>query len=261
MTERKRLGIPGGKAILLLTFLLIVFVLFQAADLSEALSPQRIVAFLEQLGPIAPWVFILTMAVAVVISPIPSLPLDVAAGAAFGPNWGTLYAVVGAEAGAIISFLIGRALGRDVLTRLLRIKAVLCERCSDKHLFILVLFSRLLPVFSFDLISYGAGVTRMSLGAFSLATLLGMIPPTYALTAFGRGILTFEVPTLLLGAAMVMLFLFLPKILLRYRRNNGTESIGGTFLATDEDEVPTDGSGPPSLPHCVGCGRSVPDVR
>ncbi|UCB49003.1 MAG: VTT domain-containing protein [Deltaproteobacteria bacterium] len=36
-------------------------------------------------------------------------------------------------------------------------------------------FSRLLPVVSFDIISYGAGLTKMSLRNFTLATFLGML--------------------------------------------------------------------------------------
>ncbi len=52
------------------------------------------------------------MATAVVVSPIPSLPLDIAAGSFFGPLLGTLYAATGALAGAVLSFLIARLLGR-----------------------------------------------------------------------------------------------------------------------------------------------------
>ncbi|MFZ1747640.1 MAG: hypothetical protein WAU17_17120 [Nitrospirales bacterium] len=59
------------------------------------------------------------MALAVIISPIPGLPLDIAAGAASGLFLGASYAVPGAELGVIVSFLIGRAVGREVLTRLL----------------------------------------------------------------------------------------------------------------------------------------------
>ena len=77
-------------------------------DLGETLNPERIVEYVHAWGSAAPLVFMAMMAAAVVVSPIPSLPLDLAAGAAFGPFLGTLYAVVGAEVGAVISFLIGR---------------------------------------------------------------------------------------------------------------------------------------------------------
>ena len=132
-------------------------------DITEYLEPARFVEFMQSFGVLAPVVFIGLMALAVVVSPIPSLPLDLAAGAAFGPWLGTIYAVLGAEVGAIVSFLIGRALGQELLSRLLKSDIVFCEKCSDHHLIGVVFFARLLPLFSFDLVSYGAGLSNMSL--------------------------------------------------------------------------------------------------
>ncbi len=86
----------------------------QGIDLGEIFRPDRIAQWLSEAGPLAPVVFMGLMALAVVIGPIPSLPLDIAAGAAFGPLLGATYAVIGAEIGAITSFFIGRALGREV---------------------------------------------------------------------------------------------------------------------------------------------------
>jgi hypothetical protein len=37
-------------------------------------------------------------------------------------------------------------------------------------------------------VSYGAGLTNMSLKAFVLATFLGMIPPTFAFTYLGNAV-------------------------------------------------------------------------
>jgi uncharacterized membrane protein YdjX (TVP38/TMEM64 family) len=180
-------------------------------DLGETINPERIVEYLDTWGPAGPLVFMVMMATAVVVSPIPSLPLDLAAGAAFGPFLGTFFAVFGAEVGAVISFLIARFLGRDLIARLLKVDVVFCEKCTDRHLIGLVFLSRLFPVFSFDLISYGAGLTNMSLKAFALATLVGMIPPTYALTYFGSRVVTVDWPLILSGAVLIIVFLFLPK--------------------------------------------------
>ncbi|MBU6435188.1 MAG: TVP38/TMEM64 family protein, partial [Nitrospirae bacterium] len=154
-------------------------------DVGELLKPDRVADQLRAAGPFGPILFMALMAAAVVISPIPSLPLDLAAGATFGVILGTAYAVAGAELGAIFSCLIGRALGREVVTRIFRMEISFCERCSDRHLAIFVFLARLLPVFSFDLVSYGAGLTNMSLRVFAAATLLGMIVPTLALTYAG----------------------------------------------------------------------------
>src|SRR3990167_7788171 len=87
------------------------YLLVSWLDFGTLLHPDRVAVWLREAGPFGPILFIGLMATAVVISPIPSLPLDLAAGATFGVFFGTTYAVIGAEIGAIGSFLIGRSLG------------------------------------------------------------------------------------------------------------------------------------------------------
>ena len=118
------------KLAILVGFLFGAYAFLGDLDLGETLHPKRIVEYLDTWGPLGPLVFMIMMATAVVVSPIPSLPLDLAAGAAFGPLLGTTYAVVGAEVGAILSFLIGRFLGKDLISRLLNMNVVFCEKCS-----------------------------------------------------------------------------------------------------------------------------------
>lgn len=177
----------------------------------HALNPVVIRDGLGRVGPFAPLVLILLMAMAVVVSPIPSLPLDLAAGATFGPWLGALWAVLGGLLGALASFGIARWLGRELVARLLGGHIQFCTHCSDRLLTRVVFLSRLLPFVSFDLVSYGAGLTKMSPGRFALATGLGMIPVTllytysgYAFT-FGPGV------SLALGLLFVALFFLLPR--------------------------------------------------
>ncbi|MGB5056999.1 MAG: TVP38/TMEM64 family protein, partial [Nitrospirales bacterium] len=214
----------------------------QHVDVGEVLHPDRLTRWLSQAGPPAPFLFMGLMAVAVIISPIPSLPLDIAAGAAFGPFLGAAYAVLGAELGAIVSFLIGRAVGREVLTRLLRMNIAFCEKCSDHHLAVFVFLSRLLPIFSFDLISYGAGLTNMSLRMFALVTFLGMIPPTLALTYAGSSVAGGTWLTVVLGLAMVALLLLIPKLVLRFPDSRLVKLLRGGA------QVPTPPFTPPQAP-------------
>lgn len=65
--------------------------------------------------------------------------------------------------------------------------------------------TRLLPVLSFDLISYGAGITGLSLPIYATATLLGMIPSTFFLTYMGA---TFQVGKIL-GVVLLIIFVIL----------------------------------------------------
>lgn len=223
-------------------------------DVGELLEPDRIADQLRAAGPFGPILFMALMAVAVVITPIPSLPLDLAAGATFGVTLGTAYAVAGAELGAIFSFLIGRALGREVVTRIFRTEISFCERCSDRHLAIFVFLARLFPIFSFDLVSYGAGLTNMSLRVFAAATLLGMIVPTLALTYAGSQVASGEWFLIVLGLIMVALLLLVPKLVVRYPTARWVRLLRGDM------PVPAPRSTPNAIvdSRCASCGGPLP---
>ena len=90
-----------------------------------------------------------------------------------------------------------------------------CVSCSDRILTKIVFLLRLLPVVSFDVISYGAGLTKMSLKKFSLATVIGMIPLTFIYNYFGSIFVFGKGLTVILGLLMVVLFFIIPRWLER----------------------------------------------
>jgi len=204
------------KVALIISFCVLFFLFLFWWEISSYLNPARINAWLDFAGDLAPLLYIVLMALAVVISPIPSVPLDLAAGAFFGPLLGTLYSAAGALGGAVISFLIARFLGRELIDRFLGGHINFCTTCSDKLLTKIVFLSRLLPIISFDVISYGAGLTRMSLKRFSLATFFGMLPLTFiynysgSVLVFGTGL------TIILGLSIVILFFLAPLLIEKY---------------------------------------------
>ena len=150
------------------------------------LEPLAIRDWLRGWGALAPAVYVLLMVLAIVLTPIPSVPLDIAAGLAFGLFWGTVWTLVGAEIGALIAFGLARHLGRGWLASKLgqeRIGKVdaLAEQMGGRAVFLM----RLLPAFNFDWVSYAAGLTSMSVRTFAAATFLGMLPPVVAIVAVG----------------------------------------------------------------------------
>lgn len=186
-----------------------------SAELQELATPKTLVRRLEMLGGFAPIGFMLIMALTVA-SPLPSLPLDIAAGIFFGPYLGTFYSATGALSGALISFLIARILGRSLIERFLRGHINFCTSCSDRVLTGIVFITRLIPVVSFDMVSYGAGLTKMSVIRFSLATFLGMLPLTFVYNYFGNVLTVDSSLAMAFGAVMVLLFFLIPVWLERY---------------------------------------------
>ena len=200
-----------------LFIVLCLFILFSHIfwDAASYISSERVREWLTDAGGLAPPLYMLMMALAVIISPVPSLPLDIAAGAFFGVFWGTVYSVAGALGGAVISFMISRLLGRGFIERFLGGHINFCTSCSDKLLTRIIFLSRLLPVVSFDIISYGAGLTKISLKRFSIATFFGMIPLTFVYNYLGSVLVFGKGLPLILGLVMVILFFLIPMLLER----------------------------------------------
>lgn len=184
-------------------------------DATQYLSPDVLRARLIATGIWAPLVYTSAMAL-LVVTPLPTLPLNIAAGALFGPVFGTLYSVAGATLGALISFSLARFLGRDVLERYLKGHVNFCTSCSDRLLVKLVLLGRLIPVLSFDLISYGAGLTTMSVKNYLIANFIGMLPLTFLYNYFGSMVTVSLGVSIVLGLLFTALFFILPFWIERY---------------------------------------------
>ncbi len=204
------------KGTLALSLLLVIVLAGYWWDIVSPFHPDRIQEILGKVGGFAPFLHMLMMALAVVVSPIPSVPLDVAAGIFFGPLRGTIYSAVGALGGAVASFLIARFLGRQVIEQFLGGHINFCTTCSDRLLTKVIFLSRLLPMVSFDIVSYGAGLTKMSLKAFSIATFLGMLPLTFAYNYFGSVLLLNRWLVGTFGLVIVFLLFVFPALIERY---------------------------------------------
>ena len=102
-------------AVVVLVLVGIYWWLWQSGALEALGDEQALRDGIQRLGIWGPLGIILLMTTAIVMSPIPSGPIALVAGAAFGPVWGTVYIVIGAEAGAIIAFWIARCLGFEAV--------------------------------------------------------------------------------------------------------------------------------------------------
>ncbi len=204
------------KAALAVALLVAVVVADRTWNLGAFLDPDYVDEFLNRAGAFAPFALMGAMALAVVVSPLPSLPLDIAAGIRFGPVLGTLYAALGALVGSMISFGIARLLGRHLVEKIVGGHISFCQECSDRLLTRIIFVSRLIPVLSFDLISYGAGLTKMSLRNFALATFIGQLPLTFVYVSSGAFLASGRLVIVIGGALAVVLFLALPRWIEKY---------------------------------------------
>jgi uncharacterized membrane protein YdjX (TVP38/TMEM64 family) len=151
----------------------------------DLLDGERLERLVEHAGLWGPVLIVTLMTIAVVASPIPSAPIALAAGAAYGHLWGTVQIVIGAELGALIAFALARVLGHDVLRRVFGDKVDAGLLGSQTALTATVFASRLMPFVSFDMISYAAGLSRLHAWRFALSTLAGVVPASFLLAHVG----------------------------------------------------------------------------
>lgn len=116
--------------------------------------------------------------------------LSLAAGAIFGPVMGTVYANISATIGATLAFLATRYLLRDAVQKRFGAKLETLNRELEARGLNYLLFLRLVPLFPFFLINLAAGLTRLSLRTFVLATMIGIIPGGFVYVNAGASLAT-----------------------------------------------------------------------
>jgi uncharacterized membrane protein YdjX (TVP38/TMEM64 family) len=120
--------------------------------------------------------------------PFPAEIVAMANGMLYGPLWGTLITWTGAMLGAYLAFGLARWLGRPFVLAMVakRHHARLDDWVARQGGSVLFL-SRFVPVISFNLINYAAGLTAISWWTFTWATGLGILPLTFLMVLMGDG--------------------------------------------------------------------------
>ena len=195
---------------ILLVLVVLYFQLKNLGVLEKVMDSEQLRIWVVDLGYSGPLLIVFLMALAIVVNPIPSAPIALAAGAAYGHAWGTVYVIVGATLGAVAAFSIARLLGYEIICRLLRREPNLGWAGSQNTLTTAVLISRLIPFLSFDLVSYGAGLTPLKFWRFVLATFLGLVPASFLLAHFGGELSSANLEKALTVVMLLGLITFLP---------------------------------------------------
>ncbi len=144
--------------------------------------PQRLadaLEWIEDLGPAGMGVYALLYILACVLF-IPGSILTLGAGAIYGVVAGALLVSVSSTLGATAAFLVGRYVARSWIAKKIEGNArfsAIDDAVADEGWKIVGL-TRLSPIFSFNLLNYAYGLTRVSLREYVLASWIGMMPGT-----------------------------------------------------------------------------------
>ncbi len=149
-------------------------------------SLDRLKNWIDGFGAIAPVVFIALYVVATVAF-LPGAPLSLLAGLVFGPVWGTVWTVAGATVGATLAFFIGRYAARGLVEGWTaeneRVRKL--DDGVEKHGWRMLLITRLVPIFPFNLQNYAYGSTGIGGGTYVVLTALCIVPGTVVYTFAG----------------------------------------------------------------------------
>ena len=137
---------------------------------------QKMQAFLERAGVLAPLVFMAIQAVQVVIPILPGAIGCVFGVVFFGAVKGFFYNYIGICIGSVAAFLLARACGKDLVQQMTGAKfyqkysKYLLQEKQFERIFALLIF---LPVAPDDFLCYLAGISKMTVRKFAIIILLG----------------------------------------------------------------------------------------
>ncbi|HVN86433.1 MAG TPA: TVP38/TMEM64 family protein [Candidatus Binatia bacterium] len=217
MADEKR-----STARLVVLALLIAAVIAAGLELRQYVTVDTIERNVRQLGPWGPAAFILLYLIAPALF-LPGAPLTIAAGVLFGPVWGTVYTIIGATGGATLAFIVARYLGREWVEQ--RTSGVIARITGgvESEGWKFVAFTRLVPIFPFNVLNYAFGLTNVGLLPYAVASFFCMMPGAAAYVYLGyagreaagggQGVITKALTALALLAVVAII----PTILKRVR--------------------------------------------
>jgi uncharacterized membrane protein YdjX (TVP38/TMEM64 family) len=165
------------RPILLLSVIIAVIVLSYVFGIGEKLV--ALGDWIDSLGALGPVVFVFIYTGATVAA-IPGIAITIVAGAIFGSLVGVIVVSIASTFGASMAFLIARYFARDATAKWLakREKFKELDELTGKHGAIIVAIVRLVPLFPFNLVNYGFGLTKIRFWTYVFWSWLCMLPGT-----------------------------------------------------------------------------------
>lgn len=175
---------------------------------SGIITPMALRELVAGYGVYAPLVYVFVYAGGVMFA-LPGVAFTLTGGVLFGPLIGMVATVVGASIGATGSFLLVRLFRRGdkteraPATNRWHQKLALYDARLTRSGFLTVLILRLTPIVPFSALNYALGFTSVRTRDYIFATVLGIVPGTFAFVYFGDAI-TMLKPLHIVGALVLV---------------------------------------------------------
>jgi uncharacterized membrane protein YdjX (TVP38/TMEM64 family) len=185
--------------------LVMLFLLVRTTALGSLFDPSYVKSAVASYGAFGPLFYMGIYVLACMVF-FPGAPLTLVGGALFGPVFGTLYTVIGATVGAVCAFYFSRFFGGGILegkAGSIGAKLGVYDESIKRNGFFTVLFLRFVPLFPFNGLNFGLGLTSVSSRDYVLGTFFGIIPGTFAFVFFGDSLGTLH--PLKIGIALLVI--------------------------------------------------------
>lgn len=182
--------IAGFCIFILIYFLLRHYGLTEYIDLKNV---HKIKEWVSGFGIIAPVIYIVFYITATLFF-LPGLPVTVLSGVAFGPVIGVVYAWIGSVIGVSLAFLTARYVARDLVENWVSGNAQFqkIDEKVEQEGWRILMFTRLVPLFPFNLQNYAYGLTKIRFFTYSLVSSIFMLPGTIAYVQIGGALVSGE---------------------------------------------------------------------
>jgi uncharacterized membrane protein YdjX (TVP38/TMEM64 family) len=196
------------KPVLLLVIVAAMLAATKVFHLGDKLGELK--AWIGSLGAWGPVVYVFIYILAV-ITALPGSAITLFAGALFGSVLGTVVVSIGSTLGAAMSFLIARYFARGAVEgwAAKNEKFKKLDEMTARQGPAIVAITRLVPLFPFNLLNYGFGLTKVGFWQYVLWSWVCMLPGTILYVvgadALTKGLSEGKIPWPLVGALVVIL--------------------------------------------------------
>ncbi|MBU4334086.1 MAG: TVP38/TMEM64 family protein [Candidatus Omnitrophica bacterium] len=205
---------PWIKVLIIIAVLFVLFLGFRFLNIDFSnVSEEEFKTWVESLGVWGPIIYV----VVYVFRPLILFPagvLSATAGVIWGPLAGFLYLQIAANISSTAEFLFARYFGRELVEKHLKGKIQDLDEKIEKHGFLTVLLIRLIPNLPWDVQNLSLGLTKVRFRDYFLATLIGIMPGSFAFVFFGSSLIKvlFDPGNLWMVAVGILLFFGLYKL-------------------------------------------------
>ncbi|MEG6522383.1 TVP38/TMEM64 family protein [Desulfotomaculum sp. 1211_IL3151] len=202
-------------------------------------DPENLAEYLRSFGAMTVVVCLALMILQTLFTPLPLFLLAGANGFIFGVAYGILLTLAGSMLGSTLAFYVARGFGRGFVSRYLKESYIhKVDEMSHREGPWVVFMARLIPVIPSSMISYVAGLSKMTFRGFFIATVVGKMPEIIIYTALGHSFSQAEGLATKVTILLILLTLLAWPLFAHKRKNRKDNHLKNFFFSKKPPKIP-----------------------